>query len=195
MIDHSCEYDIGYYYSADMVGHACRLNEEVVPILVDGPAVLPAAQLHESMWYGLFFFLRGVGTLSGSMEEFVSWMTSAETPQVQLEMLKRFQPDQDKMSQEEWDVAIYSVLARAERIKELINGQTQARMMRSSVTLMQSADPVGQLFDRVTKACCCTAMQHIKLTQSHGECMLSEEGLLDIARFVTSTVRSSMRLT
>ena len=165
-----------------------------MPILVDGPAVLPAAQLREPMWYALFFFLRGLGMLSGSMEEFTSWMTSAETPHVQLEMLKRFQPDQDKMSQEEWDVAIYSVLAGAERIKGLINGQTEVRMMRSSVTLMQSADAVGQLFDGVTKACSCTAMQHIKLTQSHGECMLSEKGLLDIACFVTSTVQSSLRL-
>ena len=190
---HEC--DKGYSYSANMVGHACRLNEEVVPILVDGPAILPAVQLRDPMWYALFFFLRELGTLSGSMEEFVSWMTSAETPQVQLEMLKRFQQDQDSMSQEQWDVAICNVLAKSAQIKALMSGQTEARMTNSSVTLMQSADAVGQLFDRVTKACCGTAMQHIKLAQPHGECMLSEEGLLNIARYVTSTVQSSLRLT
>ena len=173
-----------------MVGHACRLDEEVVPILVDGSAVLPAVHLHDPMWYALFFFLRELGTLPGSMEEFVSWMASAETPHVQLEMLKRFQPDQDSMSQEQWDVAIYNVLAKSAQIKALMSGQTEARMMKSSVTLMQSADAAGQLFDRVTKAWCCTAMQHIKLAQLHGECMLSEEGLLDIARYITSTVQS-----
>ena len=176
------------------MGYACRLNEEVVPILVDGTASLPAAQLRDPMWYALFFFLRGLGTLPGSLEEFVSWMTSAETPQVQLEMLKKFQADQSRMSQEEWDVAIYSVLARAAQVKGLISGQTEAKMIRSPVTLMQSADATGQLFDRETKACCCTAMQHIKLTQPHGECMLVEQGLLDIARYVTSTVQSSLQL-
>ena len=192
---HSCEYDFGFSYSANLVGDACRLNEEVVLILVDGPAILPAAQLRDPMWYALFFFLKGLGTLPGSMEEFVSWMTAAETPQGQLEMLKRFQPEQDRMSQEEWDVAIYCVLARAAQIKGLISGQSETRMTMSSVTLMQSADAIGQLFDRETKACCGTAMQHIKLMQPHGECMLSEQGLLDIARYITSTVQSSLRLT
>lgn len=166
-----------------------------MPILVDGPAaVLPAMQLHEPMWYALFFFLRELGTLPWSLEEFVGWMTSATTPQVQLEMLKRFQPDQDRMSQEEWDVAIYSVLAKAAQMKGLSSGQTEPGMMKSSVTLMQSADAVGQLFDRVTRTCCCTAMQHIKLAHPHADCMLSEEGLLEVARYVSSTVQLSVRL-
>lgn len=163
-----------------------------MPILVDGPAACPAA---EPMWYALFFFLREVGTLASSMEEFVSLMSSAETPQAQLEMLQRFQPDQDRMSLEEWDAAVYGVLARAAQIKELITGQTELGMMRSPVTMMQSADDPGQLFDRLTKACCCTAMQHIKLGHPHAECMLSEEGLQDIACHVTSTVQAALRLT
>lgn len=165
-----------------------------MPILVDGPAILPAMQLHELMWYALYFFLQELGTLPWSLEEFVSWVTSAQTPQAQLEMLKRFQPDQDRLPQEEWDVAVYSVLARAAQMKGLISGQTGPGMMRSSVTLMQSADAVGQLFDRVTRTCCCTAMQHIKLAHPHAECMLSEEGLVEIARYVNSTVQSSLRL-
>lgn len=171
-----------------------RLNEEAVLVLVDGPAGLPVAGLHEPMWYALFFFLQEIGTLEGPMEEFVSLMTAAETPQVQLEMLKRFQPHQDRMSQEAWDIAIYDVLATAAQIKGLISEQTEPGMMRSPVTLMQSADAVGQLFDRVTRASCCTAMQHIKLARPHAECMLSEEGLLDVARHVTSTVQASLRL-
>lgn len=165
-----------------------------MPILVDGPAVLPAMQLHEPMWYALFFFLQELGTLPWSLEEFVSWMTSGQTPQVQLEMLKRFQPDQDRMSQEDWEVAIYNVLAKAAQMKGLISGQTEPGIMRSSVTLMQSADTVGQLFDRATRTCCSTAMQHIKLAHPHAECMLSEEGLVEIARYVNSTVQSSVRL-
>ena len=167
-----------------------------MPILVDGPAVLPAAdlELSEPMWYALFFFLREVGTLASSLEDFVSLMSSAETFQAQLEMLQRFQPDQGRMSQEEWDTVIYSVLARAAKLKELVGAQTECATLRSPVTLMQSADAHGKLFDRATKACCCTAMQHIKLEHPHAECMLSEEGLQDIARHVTSTVQASLRL-
>lgn len=168
-----------------------------VPILVDGPAVLPAAhlELSEPMWYALFFFLREVGTLASPLEEFVRFVSSADTPQAQLEMLQKFQPDQDRMSQTEWDTAIYHVLARAAQMKELVGGQTECVMMRSPVTLMQSADAHGKLFDRATKACCCTAMQHIKLEHPHAECMLTEEGLQDIARHVDSTVQAALRLT
>lgn len=173
----------------------CRLNAEAVLILVDGSAALPAAPLHEPMWYALYYFLRDVGTLAGSFEEFISHMTSADTTEVQLEMLNHFQPDQDRMLQEDWDTAVYDVLARAEVIKGLISRQTAQVMIDAPVVLMQSGDAVGRLFDRATRAWCCTAMQHIKLEQAHAECMLSKAGLQAIACHVTRTTQASLRLT
>ena len=177
-----------------MTGHSCRLSGEAVLVLVDGSTALPTAPLHEPVWYALYYFLREAGTLAGSIEEFVRQMTSAETPEVQLEMLNQFQPDQDRMLQEEWDAATYHVLAKAEVAKGLISRQTAQMMIEAPVILMQSSDAVGRLFDRATKACCRTAMQHIKLEQAHAECMLNEAGLQAIARHVTSTTQAALRL-
>lgn len=46
----------------------------VALLLLDGAAGLPAAPLHDFTWYALFQLLREIGTLSGSMGEFVDAM-------------------------------------------------------------------------------------------------------------------------
>ena len=174
--------------------HTCRLGKEVMLILIDGPAAVPEVPLHEPLWYALFFFLRQSGTLTGSLEEFVSQMTSADAAEEQLQMLNRFQPDHSRMSQLDRDTAICCVLAKADAIKGMMSRPAGRSMIRSPVTLMQSSDSIGQVFDRVTRGCCCTAMQHIKLDEPHAECMLSEARVQSVAAYVRSTLQAFLRL-
>ncbi len=174
----------------------CRLGEEAVLILVDGPAALPAAiRLHEPTWYALFYFLREVGTLQCSMNELVDQVTSATSPEAQLEVLNQFQPALDKLPQASWDVAVHHVLGRAATVARLMRGcaaEHQAIIV-SPVTLMQSADDVGKRFDQITKALCCSTMQHIKLGTSHTQSLLGDESRQEVARHLRATIQRALK--
>ena len=151
------------------------VHEEALLMLVDGPAALPEQALREPTWYALFFFLREVGTMRGSIGELIGGVTSARTPEDQLQMLNVFQPALSEMSQDEWDEAVYRVLDTAAMVTRLMGTQVQeSKWIRSPVTIMQSADKVGQSFDRATKALCAGSVQHIKLETPHTECLLTE---------------------
>ena len=172
------------------------LGEEAALMLVDGPAALPAVPLHESTWYALFYFLRETGTLQGSIEQFTSLVRSAKTPEAQLHMLNRFQPAVDRLSQEEWDTAVYNVLDRAAVVTRLMRSQERQQqvLIMSPVTLLQSADELGQTFDKATRAMCRSTMQHIKLGRSHTECLLHEDGQQEVVRYLGKTIRDLLKL-
>jgi len=178
----------------------CRLGEEAVLILVDGPAALPAAlptatRLHEPTWYALFYFLREVGTLQCSMNELVDQVTSATSPEAQLEVLNQFQPALDKLPQASWDMAVHHVLGRAATVARLMRGcaaEHQAIIV-SPVTLMQSADDIGKHFDQITKALCCSTMQHIKLGTSHTQSLLCDESRQEVARHLRTTIQQGLK--
>lgn len=172
------------------------MGEEAVLMLVDGPAALPAVPLHEPTWYAVFYFLREVGTLQGSIDELASLVRSATTPEGQLEMLNRFQPDLKRLPQAEWDSAVYHVLDRAATVDWLMRNAAgrEQMLIRSPVTLLQSADTIGQSFDRVTKTHCGSAMQHVKLGSSHTECLLTGQGQQEIATHLASTIQASLKL-
>ena len=165
-------------------------------MLVDGPAALPAVPLHEPTWYAVFYFLREVGTLQGSIDELASLVRSATTPESQLEMLNRFQPALERLPQGEWDRAIYHVLDRAATVDRLMRsceGREQV-LCSAPVTLLQSADTIGQSFDRVTKAHCCSAMQHVRLGSTHTEVLLTGQGQQEVAMHLAATIQASLKL-
>lgn len=172
----------------------CRLGEEAVLILVDGPAALPAIRLHEPTWYALFYFLREIGTLQCSMNELVDQVTSATSPEAQLEVLNQFQPALDKLPQAPWDMAVHHVLGRAATVARLMRGSAAEHqaMIGSPVTLMQSADDIGKRFDQVTKALCCSTMQHIKLSTPHTQSLLCDESQQEIARHLCATIQRAL---
>lgn len=165
------------------------MGAEAVLILVDGPAKLPALSLHEPTWYALSYFLREVGTLQGSMGELVSLVRSVKTPEAQLEMVNRFQPALDRLSQDDLDRA-----AVVTRLMSSHEAQMQL-LIRSPMTLIQSADEMGQSFDNVTKTMCCGSMQHIKLGRPHTDCLLSDNGRAEVAGYLGSTIQALLKLT
>ena len=172
----------------------CRLGEEAVLILVDGPAALPATHLHEPTWYALFYFLREIGTLQCSMNGLVDQVASATSPEAQLAVLNQFQPAVEKLPQASWDMAVHDVLGRAATVATLMRGSAAEHqaMIRSPVTLMQSADDIGKRFDQVTKALCCSTMQHIKLGTAHTQSLLCDESRQEIARYLRATIQRAL---
>ena len=172
----------------------CRLGEEAVLILVDGPAALPATHLHEPTWYALFYFLREIGTLQCSMNELVDQVTSATSPEAQLAVLNQFQSAVEKLPQASWDMALHDVLGRAATVATLMSGSAAEHqaMIRSPVTLMQSADDIGKRFDQVTKALCCSTMQHIKLGTAHTQSLLCDESQQEVARHLHATIQRAL---
>ena len=180
---------------ADALLTDCRLGNEAVLVLVDGPAVLPEVPLHEPSLYALFYFLRGLGTLQLSMDQLASLIEAVRTPEGQLQALNQFQPALDVMSQDAWDVAVYSILDKAAVVTRLMDKhEGQHQQLRSSVALMESADMYGQSFDRVTKALSCGSMQHIKLAALHTQCLFDITGQHDITRHLLRTIHACTRL-
>ena len=165
-------------------------------MLVDGSAAPSELTLPEPTFYALFCLLRELGTMQMPLQSFVSLVESAHTPEDQLQMLNQFQPSMEIMTQDQWDAAVYTVLDRAAAVTRLMSHhstQEQCRI-RSPVTVLESADAVGQSFDRVTRAVCLGSMQHVKLPTLHTECLLDSAAQQRVAEHLMRALETCTRL-
>ena len=165
-------------------------------MLLDGSAAPSEVSLPEPTFYALFFFLRELGTMQIPLESFVSLVESAQTPEGQLQVLNQFQPSLQIMTQDQWDAAVYTVLDRAAAVTRLMSQhstQQQCRL-KSPVTLLESADAVGQSFDRDTRAVCLGSMQHVKLPTLHTACLLDSAAQQSVAEHLSRTMEACTKL-
>lgn len=113
--------------------HACRSGTwldiqlagwrpTTTPLNISTPFNHPP-DTHTPNRYALFYLLREIGTLRGSMGEFIDHVRTAGSPTQQLKLLNTYRPAELALtgaSEEQWDAAVYTTLDRATLLKRLV---------------------------------------------------------------------------
>lgn len=175
---------------------ACALRAEgaaVALVLVDGCVGAPALPLHDVSWYALFYLLREIGGLRGSMGEFVDVVRGAGSPAAQLKLLNSFRPPELADAEEAWDAAVYTTLDRAGLLKRLSRGPaaTPPGVFDGPVATLLPEDRIGALFlAATTPHCDVDRVLSLGLTSRHTECLLTDRARRETAAAVVAALKS-----
>lgn len=107
----------------------CLLAFRQMPMACSVPvlAITHLATLHllpSSRRYALFYLLREIGSLSGSMGDFIDTVRAAGSPTQQFKLLNSYKPPELEAggaTQEQWEAAVYATLDRASLLKRLLS--------------------------------------------------------------------------
>ncbi|KDD75072.1 hypothetical protein H632_c889p0 [Helicosporidium sp. ATCC 50920] len=164
----------------------------VVLLLLDGCLGVPSVPLHDLTWYALFSLLREIGTLRGSIGEFVDAVRAAGAPSAQLRLLNAYRPPELRGQEAAWDAAIYTTLDRAGLLKRLVRAQLPQQpptRFDGPAALLVPKDRLGELFRDATSAYCADDLLHVPLRSRHTEGLLSERALVDTAHALHHALR------
>lgn len=174
---------------------ACNLRGQgaaVGLVLVDGCVGTPALPLHDISWYALFYLLREIGGLRGSMGEFVDIVRSAGSPSAQLKLLNSFRPPELADAEEAWDAAVYTTLDRAGLLKRLVKGP-RARtpgVFRGPAATVLPNDRIGSLFLAASQPHLePDSLLELQIPGRHTECLLSDKARRETAMAVVEALK------
>lgn len=174
---------------------ACALEAQgaaVGLVLVDGCVGTPALPLHDVSWYALFYLLREIGGLRGSMGEFVDVVRSAGSPSAQLKLLNSFRPPELADAEEAWDAAVYTTLDRAGLLKRLVKGP-RARspgVFRGPSATVLPHDRIGSLFLAATLPHLQRdALLELQIPSRHTECLLTDAARRDTTAAIVEAIK------
>ncbi len=196
------------------IAHAmvCELEargERAMLLLLDGCAGPARMPLHDATWYALFYLLREIGTLRGTIGEFLEFVRTADSPAQQLKLVNAYRPE--GLSAEQWDAAVYTTLDRATLLKRLAREANAAAAARTTaqagpsrstvvpapartfhgpVSAVLPRDRLGLMFLDAARACCPGEdVDMVPLDDCrHTECLLTEGARAATAQRTTRAI-------
>ena len=158
-------------------------------ILIDGCVSPPSVPLHDTTWYGMFYLLKEIGTLSSSIGEFVDFIQGAGSPANQLKFLTSFKPTDPQVSLTSWETAVYATLDRAASLKRIgVEPSSTSQTFSGPTALIVPRDRLGKALATASVSHCDGDVLNLLLDSRHSEALLSRESRRQVAQRISKAL-------